>query len=223
VAACKDFALDKDIISAIRSGQEQEAGELTIQFMDELSANGSTEFYLQQGMLQLLGSIRYAAMQSGMNPIQLFGKADLFHELGQIKERQEMLAWFRHRVVKLLVREMGSRQDSHVKQIVEKAASYLQEHYMTGVSLESCADLFGTSPYTLSRAFKQILGTTFIDYLTSIRLEQAKLLLLDPDLQISEAAEKVGYQHSYFNRLFKKYEGITPSQYREQNRPENKK
>ncbi|MNI18691.1 HTH-type transcriptional regulator YesS [compost metagenome] len=213
------FTLDKDIIQAIRSGLEEEAADLIRQFMDELSAGGSTELVIQQGMLQLLGSVRYAAMQSGMNPLQLFGSVNLYEQLAEIKERDEMLRWLQHKVVHVFVQEMISRQDYHLRHIVEKVVLYLHEHYMTGLSLESCADMFGTSPYTLSRAFKQIVGINFIDYLTNLRIENAKKLLKDSDLKINEVAEKVGYQHSYFNRLFKKYEGITPSRYREVNRP----
>lgn len=214
------FTLDKEIINAIRNGQESEAVELIGQFMEELAANGSTEFMLQQGMLQLLGSIRYASLQSGMNPVQLFGSVNLFEQLAQIKEPEQMLKWFQHKVVAVFVQEMISRQDYHFKQIIEQVIVYLREQYMTALSLESCADLFGTSPYTLSRAFKQITGINFIDYLTNIRINNAKTLLIDTDMKINEVADAVGYQHSYFNRLFKKYEGITPSQFRELNRAE---
>ncbi|WP_051620372.1 helix-turn-helix domain-containing protein [Paenibacillus sp. UNC451MF] len=214
------FTLDKEIISAIRNGQETEAVELISQFMEELSANGSTEFMLQQGMLQLLGSIRYSSLQSGMNPVQLFGSVNLFEQLGQIKEPEQMLNWFQRKVISVFVQEMISRQDYHFKQIIEQVIVYLREQYMTPLSLESCADLFGTSPYTLSRAFKQITGVNFIDFLTNIRISNAKTMLMETDMKISEVADAVGYQHSYFNRLFKKYEGITPSQFRELNRKE---
>ncbi|MGG1515902.1 helix-turn-helix domain-containing protein [Paenibacillus oryzisoli] len=214
------FTLDKEIIHAIRNGQESEATLLIGQFMQELAANGSTEFMLQQGMLQLLGSIRYASLQSGMNPVQLFGSVNLFEQLAQIKEPEQMLKWFQHKVIGVFVQEMISRQDYHFKQIIEQVIVHLREQYMTPLSLESCADLFGTSPYTLSRAFKQITGINFIDFLTNIRIGNAKALLVETDMKINEVAESVGYQHSYFNRLFKKYEGITPSQFRELNRAE---
>ncbi|MCS7460773.1 helix-turn-helix domain-containing protein [Paenibacillus doosanensis] len=212
------FTLDKDIVAAIRNGQETDAVDLIKQFMDELSTGGSTEFVIQQGMLQLLGSIRYAAMQSGMNPVQLFGSVNLFDQLAQIKEPDEMLRWFQRKVIGVFVQEMISRQNIHLKQIVDKVVVYLRENYMNALSLESCADLFGTSPYTLSRAFKQINGVNFIDYLTNIRIQNAKALLKETEMKINEVAESVGYQHSYFNRIFKKYEGITPSQFRELNR-----
>lgn len=214
------FTLDKEVIHAIRNGQESDAVDLIGQFMKELAANGSTEFMLQQGMLQLLGSIRYASLQSGMNPVQLFGSVNLFEQLAQIKEPEQMLKWFQHKVIAVFVQEMISRQDYHFKQIIEQVILHLREQYMTPLSLESCADLFGTSPYTLSRAFKQITGINFIDFLTNIRISNAKSLLVETDMKINEVADAIGYQHSYFNRLFKKYEGITPSQFRELNRTE---
>lgn len=212
------FTLEKEIIHAVRSGQEPEACELIGQFVKELSEGGSTELVVQQGMLQLLGSVRYAILQSGINPVQLFGGANLFEQLTLIKEPEEMLKWFRHKVVAVFVQELISRQDFHLKQMVEKVILHLREHYMTMLSLDSCAERFGTSPYTLSRAFKQITGINFIDYLTQIRIDSSKALLRETELKINEVAERVGYQHTYFNRIFKKYEGITPSQFREMNR-----
>jgi AraC-like DNA-binding protein len=212
------FTLEKEIVHAIRNGLENEAVELIGQFMKELSESGSTELAVQQGMLQLLGSIRYAVLQSGMNPVQLFGGVNLFEQLAQLKEPEEMLRWFQHKLVAVFVQELISRQDFHMKQMVEKVILHLRENYMTMLSLDSCAELFGTSPYTLSRAFKHIAGINFIDYLTDIRIDNAKSLLRETEIRINEVAERVGYQHTYFNRIFKKYEGITPSQFRELNR-----
>jgi YesN/AraC family two-component response regulator len=213
------FSLEKEIIHSIRNGLEPEAVELIGRFMTELSQDGATELVVQQGMLQLLAGIRYTVLQSGMNPVQLFGGVNLFDQLAQIKEPQEMLRWFQVKVVAVFVQELISRQDFQLKQMVEKVVLYLREHYMDAVSLDSCAERFGTSPYTLSRAFKQVTGINFIDYLTQIRIDESKALLRETELRINDVAERVGYQHTYFNRIFKKYEGITPSQYREMNRP----
>nr|WP_249435725.1 helix-turn-helix transcriptional regulator [Paenibacillus sp. Marseille-Q4541] len=72
------------------------------------------------------------------------------------------------------------------------------------------------TPYALSKAFKQVAGINFIDYVTFRRMDMAKRLLRETDLKINEIADQVGYQHSYFNRIFKKQEGLTPGQYRDQ-------
>jgi YesN/AraC family two-component response regulator len=74
------------------------------------------------------------------------------------------------------------------------------------------------NPTILSKVFKDITGWNFIDYLTNIRIEKAKDLLMETDMKINCIAEKIGYKHSYFNRLFKKHEGVTPSHFREMNR-----
>ncbi|WP_248930013.1 helix-turn-helix domain-containing protein [Paenibacillus hamazuiensis] len=209
------FALEKEIIHSIRMGSEDEADGLIEQFLKELSQIGSTELTARQGMLQLLGSVLNAMVHSGMNPVQMFEGANLFDELSAQKGPADMLRWFRQRIVRTFVQELISKQDFHLKQMVEQVILYLYEKYMTDLSLDSCAEHYGTSPYTLSRAFKQITGINFIDYLTNIRLGKAKQLLRDSELKITEVAGQVGYQQSYFNRIFKKYEGVTPSQYRE--------
>ncbi|MNJ45331.1 HTH-type transcriptional regulator YesS [compost metagenome] len=92
---------------------------------------------------------------------------------------------------------------------------FLQQNYMRDVSLDSCADEIGTNSFFLSKSFKQVTGNNFIDYLTELRMDKAKELLRETKLRISEVAEQVGYQHSYFNRIFKKLEGMTPTHYRE--------
>ncbi|MFD0676237.1 MULTISPECIES: helix-turn-helix domain-containing protein [unclassified Paenibacillus] len=209
------FTLEKEIIHSIRMGSEDEAAALIEQFLAEISQEGSTEMIARQGMLQLLGSVLNAMVQSGMNPVHMFEGANLFDHLSMQNGPDEMLKWFKHKVVGTFVQELISKQDFHLKQMVEQVILYLNERYMTDLSLDSCAEYFGTSPYTLSRAFKQISGINFIDYLTNIRLATAKQLLRESELKITEVAERVGYQQSYFNRIFKKYEGVTPSHYRE--------
>ena len=71
------------------------------------------------------------------------------------------------------------------------------------------------SPYYVSRLFKEELGLTFIEYLTKIRIDAAKRLLLETNMTVSEISDLVGYQDpSYFTKVFKKREGVTPTQFR---------
>jgi YesN/AraC family two-component response regulator len=101
---------------------------------------------------------------------------------------------------------------------IESAVIYLQNRYREDISLDSCAEHVGMSPVTLSKSFKQAIGKNFIDYLTELRMDKAKELLRETDQKINDIAVNVGYQHSYFNRLFKKLESTTPSEYRERSR-----
>ncbi|MCS7463346.1 helix-turn-helix domain-containing protein [Paenibacillus doosanensis] len=209
------FLLEREVIQMIRTGQRQETEQRIASFLDALLERGAKEIDVQQGMLQLLGSILHAIRQLGMDPSRVFKSANLYEQLTQIREPAKMLKWFNERIVEPFMKELEARSDAHLKKVVESAMIYLQNHYMKEVSLDTCADFTGMNAVALSKAFKLITGKNFIDYLTELRMEKAKELLRDTELKINDVAVSVGYQHSYFNRIFKKHVGYTPSHYRE--------
>ena len=92
---------------------------------------------------------------------------------------------------------------------------YLQEHLAEDMSLSVLSEEFHLSAQYISQLFKSEIGVGFLNYLTNIRMEQAKKLLLSTDLSIAEVAERSGYgDYRVFTKVFKKTEGITPSQFR---------
>ena len=83
------------------------------------------------------------------------------------------------------------------------------------MSLSVLAEEFHLNPQYISQLFKNEIGVNFLAYLTNIRMEKAKKLLLSTPLSITEVAEQSGYgDYRVFTKVFKKSEGITPSQYR---------
>ena len=91
---------------------------------------------------------------------------------------------------------------------------YLQEHLEEEVSLSVLAEEFHLNPQYISQLFKNEIGVGFLAYLTNIRMEKAKKLLLSTSFPIAEIAQKTGYgDYRVFTKVFKKAEGITPSQY----------
>lgn len=98
---------------------------------------------------------------------------------------------------------------------VEKAKLYIDCHYAANISLEKLAKETCLSPEYLSFLFKQVESITISDYVTHVRIEQAKRLLKSTPLTIYEIAEKVGYSdEKYFSRIFKKKTGFTPSEFK---------
>lgn len=92
---------------------------------------------------------------------------------------------------------------------------YLQEHMAEDVSLTVLAEQFHLSGQYISQLFKNEIGVNFLSYLTNIRMEKAKKLLLSTSMSIGEISEQLGYgDYRVFTKVFKKSEGITPSQYR---------
>ena len=98
---------------------------------------------------------------------------------------------------------------------IQSIARYLQEHLAEDVSLSVLAEEFHMSAQYISQLFKSEIGVNFLAYLTNIRMERAKNLLLSTPLSIAEVSEQAGYgDYRVFTKAFKKSEGITPSQYR---------
>lgn len=92
---------------------------------------------------------------------------------------------------------------------------YLQEHLSEEISLSVLAEQFHLNAQYISQLFKSEIGVNFLAYLTNIRMEKAKKLLLSTSLSVAEVAEQSGYgDYRVFTKVFKKSEGVTPSQYR---------
>ena len=94
-------------------------------------------------------------------------------------------------------------------------AVWVQRHYAEDMALEDAAASMGMSPFYFSRQVKAVTGKTFLDYLTSYRIEKAKKRLTSTDLSVSDVGHSVGYADSnYFTKAFKKVVGCTPTAYR---------
>lgn len=100
---------------------------------------------------------------------------------------------------------------------VSKARRYVEEHFDEPITLTKAAKVVNTSVRYFCKVFKNYTGITFVDYLTRLRVEKSKDLLLNPNRRISEAAFEVGFESlTQFNRSFKKHTGMTPTEFRSQ-------
>lgn len=209
------FELEQDIIHSMRMGFEDAAITSVERFAQVLLSRSNTQMHVQQGMMKLLGSVYDTMLRSGINPDTIYGGAHLYEELLEIRHPEEMARWFSRTVVVPFTRAVLSAIDPAMLQIVEQVCERMKDELTLDVSLEIYADRFGISPTKLSRAFKQVKGVNFIDYVTSLRIERCKELLLISNMKINEIAALLRYQPSYLIRLFKKSTGMTPGQYRE--------
>lgn len=116
----------------------------------------------------------------------------------------------------LLSNEIQATRKNTIKLLIEKAVVFIHEHFTDmAISLEVVADHLHLSQEYLSRQFKKEMQVTFIHYLTDVRLNKAKRLIEETNSKNFEVAEAVGYNEAnYFSYSFKKYFGISPSQYR---------
>ena len=92
---------------------------------------------------------------------------------------------------------------------------YIDRNYKKDISAKDVAGILGYSDVYFSKVFKQLFDDNFINYLTKIRIDRAKLLLKDVSFNIKEVGKSVGYADSnYFTKVFKRSVGMSPSEYR---------
>lgn len=101
--------------------------------------------------------------------------------------------------------------------VVSKAKEYIFEHQAEKLRLSQVARAVHMSTFYFCKTFKKAAGINFTDYLSRVRIERAKNLLLNPNLRVSEIAYEVGFQSlTHFNRVFRKIAGQSPTDYRAQ-------
>jgi AraC-like DNA-binding protein/ligand-binding sensor protein len=99
---------------------------------------------------------------------------------------------------------------------ITKAKQFIEEHQADEISLGDVAKAVNTSTFYFCKMFKKATGLNFTDYLSRVRVEKAKNLLLNPNMRISEVAFAAGFQSlSHFNRVFRRIAGESPTRYRE--------
>ena len=98
---------------------------------------------------------------------------------------------------------------------IRKALRYIADHYSEHLTLERVAEEVQLSPSYFSTLFRQIVGTSFREYLCKIRVEESKRLLLSTDYSLADIAISMGFpDQSYFCKVFKQLVGITPGKFR---------
>ena len=108
------------------------------------------------------------------------------------------------------------RQEKAEPAVIAKAKQFIQEHQHEELSLHQVAKAVNTSTFYFCKLFKKVTGLNFTDYVSRLRIEKAKNLLLNPNLRVSEIAYEIGFQSlTHFNRVFKRILGQSPTAYRQ--------
>lgn len=178
----------------------------------ESHCGGSIE-EMQIRALELLIKLEQKAFASGR--MRSRQKKHYIQELRNCTDRQLLKKWFweQTRDISRSVEENRERQSESV---MEKAKAYIRENFQKELTLDEVSKIVDISPYYFSKLFKQETGENFIEYLTKVRMKNAEILLRDSHYSIKEVCIMSGYgDPNYFSRIFKKYEGVTPSEYRE--------
>jgi AraC-like DNA-binding protein len=127
-----------------------------------------------------------------------------------------LLQFFADQLGALANRIQLQQKDSEPEQIT-RARQYIEANSQEEISLADVAKHTRMSTCYFCKIFKKVTGVNFAQYVSGVRVEKAKNLLLNPNYRISEVAYEVGFQSlTHFNRVFRKIAGQSPTEYREQ-------
>ncbi len=118
-------------------------------------------------------------------------------------------------IFQLLLKRCVEEKEDQSTRPIRNVQIYIEEHYREAVTLEEIAKHVGLNETYLSSIFKKQMGKSLIDFLTYIRIQHAKELLIDHCRSVNEIAEEVGFNDAkYFTKRFKKFTGVSPNEYR---------
>ncbi len=145
----------------------------------------------------------------------------MIYELQQCQEDyEELLSILLHQIFISLHRQMIKEhkiRNEYLETEMELATQYFNDNYNTAISIEDYASSRGMSISWFIRSFKQYTNVTPMQYIVSLRITNAQILLETTKYNVKEIGYIVGYDNPlYFSRIFKKQKGISPSEYRSQ-------
>ncbi|PYG89758.1 two-component system response regulator YesN [Ruminiclostridium sufflavum DSM 19573] len=210
----------KQLLESIKSGNNELVKVITQNISKYVNTNNINLSYLKNyyySTLSSINNIRISVLAIDADKkheegrdiaslLKLIDKCDSVDELNSLLEEVSMRISSR----------VNSFNNKSLKLILRKAIDYIHEHYNEQVTLNEVAENIYVSTFYISRMFKKELGISFVDYLNDVRIEKAKELLKDVKYKTYEVAEMVGIPDPhYFSKIFKKYSGMTPSEYKE--------
>ncbi len=207
---------EKELLGRVRLGDRAGAREILNEILGEIFFHnaGNLEI-IKARVLELVVVISRAAVEGGAHLERMLGlNFELLTGILSISSFDELCMMIKTTLDTMLDHVYETRNVKNADTL-GMALRYIREHYAEQITLEDAAKSVFLSPFYLSHTLKDELGITFIEYLTRVRMEEAKKLLASKALSLQAVAEAVGYDDaSYFSKVFKKNAGITPNKYR---------
>ena len=157
-----------------------------------------------------------STIDAGANPNEIFYLNDSYREeLAQMTELEEISVWISGIMHLFFNYTFDFTQIKH-SDVVYKVMQYVKANYVKKLTLEEIAGCVYLSKSYLSTTFKDEMGVSLSSYINQVRVEKSKQLLLDGNASLVEIANLCGFEdQSYFTKVFKKSEGVSPKVFRD--------
>jgi two-component system, response regulator YesN len=214
--ACYPVNEEKEILQCIKLGNTEKLVLALDEFFNALCPEKLLKDHLIRSCTALALSLYHLCIEMNIETGNTFSHNFSFLSEIQKLENLEQLKIKLYKLSETIAEKVNSKKGGN--KIIDSALKFINENYSSDLSLETVAkNVYITSGY-LSLLFKQVVGVNFVDYLHKVRIEKACETLKNFRFKTYEVSSKVGYSdEKYFTQIFKKYTGMTPTQYRDSN------
>lgn len=207
------YGLEKELLESISKGKPEQTKILSEDYFTFLKK--STPVPNEDVRIKILELVLLTEHAAGGETYRFGKRKRYLSAILSFKSYEEIEIWFLNKLTDAS-RNIMLKQQKKSESIVEKAKEYIEKNFFHELTLEETARAVGISPYYLSKLFKDSAGINYIDYVTKLRIECAKKGLKERQKSIKEVCYEAGYSEpNYFSRIFKKWVGVTPTEYRE--------
>ncbi len=212
------YDLEKELLSYIEHGRPDALEQL---FQMPATGRAGTMAHdtlrQQKNLLIVIATLSSrAAIRGGMDPEAAFGLSDVYIQKAELMNSYEGLTKLYAQITMDYAKKVADLQcGEHSRKLIRAARQYVLEHINTRITTEELARALGRNRSYLCAYFKEETGMTVNDYITGIKMDEARRLLRYSKKPLREIAEQLGYSsQSYFQNVFKKVVGMTPLAYR---------
>ena len=217
VSESRAFFHEKEtaLLNRVRAGKVQEAKALLNELIGHvLFSQGGRMENVQLMAVELTTLLSRVAIDGGAATDRIYGLNGQYLTRILVQQNQEELCYLLQEVVENFVDAMFIRKDQGNPHI-RKALRYIAANFNQKLTLQSVAGEVGISPNHFSALFHKTVGISFRDYLSQVRVEESKRLLLYTDYSLADIAASMGFpDQSNFSKVFKRMTGISPGKYR---------
>ena len=209
-----EHRLTQDIMAQIRQSLQKGEKTALLLALDELyGALGEMKSMeaLQHVSAVLMSLLTQSCAAKALSFEDIFGVERIsLNMLDELSTLDAVHAWFKARFVALM-----ETVQSTLSPRIRKIVAFIEQHAREDLSLENVAERFGMHKVYLAKVFKDETGMSVNEYIRTVRMEQAKLLLEKSHIKISAVVETLGFNNAQtFYNLFKKHTGMSPSEYK---------
>lgn len=211
------FNIEKHIFNNLKAASIEGMRESVRRLTDDIKEHKELSFdNIMLIFNQLLGSTIIYVLDMNLSIMDIMGDdQNIYAKLSSFETIQEIEQWLIVIYEKII--EYVDKQKKASSKYINEVLDYIHMNYKTDIDINALADRIGISYSQLRRAFLNATGENLLDYINYMRINEAKRLLLQTNETIGDIAENLGYNNfRSFIRFFKKYEGITPGDFRKQ-------